>query len=46
VVASGAATAEEGRAWASRNVAEVGGMVDAVATRARRDRATEPEEWV
>jgi 2-keto-3-deoxy-galactonokinase len=46
VVASGAATAEEGRAWASRPVGEVGGMVDAVAARARRDRATEPEEWV
>jgi hypothetical protein len=46
VVASGAATAEEGRAWASRNVGDAGGMVDAVAARARRDRATEPEEWV
>ena len=46
VVASGAATAEEGRAWASWDVGATGGMVDAVATRGRRARATEPEEWV
>ena len=46
VVASGAATAEEGRAWASRDVGATGGMVDAVATRGWRAHATEPEEWV
>jgi hypothetical protein len=46
VVGSGAATAEEGRAWASRGVGDTGGMVDAVAARGRRARAIEPEEWV
>jgi adenylosuccinate lyase len=46
VVGSGAATAEEARAWVSRDVGATGGMVDAVATRGRRAHATEPEEWV
>jgi len=46
VVASGAATVEEGRAWASLNVGDAGEMVDAVAARGRHARATEPEEWV
>ena len=44
--ASGAATAEEGRAWASRDVGDTGGMVDVVAARGRRVRPTEPEECV
>jgi adenylosuccinate lyase len=46
VVAAGAATAEEGRAWASRGAGEAGAMVDAVVTRSRRARASEPEAWV
>lgn len=46
LAAAGAATAEEGRAWASLGVGEAGPMVDEVVARARRERATEPEEWV
>ena len=46
LAAAGAATAEEGRAWASLGVGEAGRMVDEVVARARRERATEPEEWV
>lgn len=46
LAAAGAATAEEGRAWASLGVGEAGRMVDEVMARARRERATEPEEWV
>jgi adenylosuccinate lyase len=46
LAAAGAATPEEGRAWASLGVGEAGRMVDEVVARARRERATEPEEWV
>jgi adenylosuccinate lyase len=44
--AAGAATAEEGRLWASRSVGEASEMVDEVVARGRRARAAEPEEWV
>jgi adenylosuccinate lyase len=43
--ASGVATAEEGRAWASRGVGDTGAMVDEVVARGRRARAMDPEEW-
>ena len=44
--AAGVATAEEGRAWSARGCGEAGAMVDEVVARARRARASEPEEWV
>jgi adenylosuccinate lyase len=44
--ASGVVTAEEGRAWVSREVGDTGAMVDEVVARARRARAAEPKEWV
>jgi adenylosuccinate lyase len=45
LVAADVTTAEEARAWATAGMGDVGSMVDHVVARARRSRATEPEEW-
>jgi len=45
LVAAGAATEQDGRAWTSWEVGDTGRMVDEVVARARRARSTEPETW-
>jgi adenylosuccinate lyase len=45
LVAAGAASGDEARAWATAGIGDVGSMVDHVVARARQARGTEPEEW-